>query len=115
MRNRQWMLASRPETRAEASNFALRETDVPAIQAGQVLIKVQYLSLDPYMRGRMDDKRSYAPPQPLDHVMIGGTVGEVIESTHKKFKPGDIVVGMGGWQEDFVSDGSGLRAVDTRV
>jgi NADPH-dependent curcumin reductase CurA len=115
MRNRQWVLASRPVGRAEASNFALTESDVPAIHEGQALIKVQYLSLDPYMRGRMDDGKSYAAPQPLDAVMIGGTVGEVIESKHDKFRPGDVVVGMGGWQEYFVSDGSGLRTVDTRT
>ena len=115
MRNRQWVLASRPTSRAEASNFTLTESDVPPIHEGQVLIKVQYLSLDPYMRGRMDDVRSYAAPQPLDTVMIGGTVGEVIESKRQHFRPGDVVVGMGGWQEYFVSDGSGLRTVDART
>jgi len=115
MRNRQWVLASRPTGRAEVSNFRLTETEAPAIHEGQVLIKVQYLSLDPYMRGRMDDARSYAAPQPLDTVMIGGTVGEVIESKHDRFQAGDVVVGMGGWQEYFVSDGSGLRTVDTRT
>lgn len=115
MRNRQWVLASRPAGRADASNFRLTESDVPPIHEGQVLIKVQYLSLDPYMRGRMDDAKSYAAPQPLDAVMTGGTVGEVIESQHEKFRPGDVVVGMGGWQEYFVSDGSGLRTVDIRT
>ena len=96
MRNRQWVLASRPAGRADASNFRLTESDVPPIHEGQVLIKVQYLSLDPYMRGRMDDAKSYAAPQPLDAVMTGGTVGEVIESQHEKFRPGDVVVGMVG-------------------
>jgi NADPH-dependent curcumin reductase len=115
MRNRQWVLASRPTSQVEASNFTLTESDVPPIHDGQVLIRVQYLSLDPYMRGRMDDARSYAAPQPLGAVMIGGTVGEVIESEHERFRPGDVVVGMGGWQEYFVSDGSGLRTVDTRT
>ena len=77
---------------------------------------VHYLSLDPYMRGRMNDGKSYAAPQPLGEVMLGGTVGEVVESRHAKFQPGDKVVGMGGWQLYSVVDGNApgmLRKVDT--
>ena len=71
-----------------------------------------YLSLDPYMRGRMNDTQSYAPPQPLNEVMIGGTVGEVVESKNPKFAVGDKVVAMFGWQEYGTSDGTGCRNVD---
>jgi hypothetical protein len=81
-----------------------------------VLVRHHYLSLDPYMRGRMNDGRSYAQPQPLDAVMIGGTVGEVVESRHPAFAAGDQVVGMGGWQTHAVVDANQpglLRKVDT--
>jgi NADPH-dependent curcumin reductase CurA len=94
------------------SDFELVETDPPAPRDGQVLVKVRFLSLDPYMRGRMDDARSYAPSQELGQVMVGGTAGEVVESRHPAFQAGDAVVGMGGWQELFLSDGQGLRKVD---
>ncbi len=74
-------------------------SDTPALQDGQVLVRHHYLSLDPYMRGRMNDAKSYAQPQPLGQAMGGGTVGEVVESKNAKYQPGDKVVGMGGWQE----------------
>jgi hypothetical protein len=112
MRNRQWILASRPSGRATESNFALKDAEVPPLRDGEVLVKVTYLSLDPYMRGRMDDAKSYAAPQPIGDVMIGGTIGEVVDSKHTDYRTGDHVVGMGGWQEYFVSDGRGLRTVD---
>jgi NADPH-dependent curcumin reductase CurA len=86
------------------------------LQDGQVLVRHHYLSLDPYMRGRMNDSKSYAQPQPLGQVMIGGTVGEVVESRNAKFAVGDKVVGMGGWQEYSVVDAhqrGALRKVDT--
>ncbi len=107
------VLASRPEGAVTPANFRLEEVPVPQIADGQVLVRNHYLSLDPYMRGRMNDSKSYAAPQPLDEVMIGGTVGEVVESKNSKFKPGDKVVGMFGWQEMGVSDGTGLQPVDT--
>ncbi|MET0383850.1 MAG: NADP-dependent oxidoreductase [Burkholderiaceae bacterium] len=117
--NRQLQLASRPRGEPTARNFRLVEAPLPALAAGQVLVKHRYLSLDPYMRGRMNDAKSYAPPQPLDQVMIGGTAGEVIESRHARFAPGDQVVGLGGWQEYAVVDADregALRKVDvTRV
>ena len=112
LRNKQWVLASRPKGQADESNFRMVETDVPALRDGQVLIKVQYLSLDPYMRGRMDESKSYASPHPLDAVMIGGTVGDVVESRNDTYVPGDIVTGMGGWQQYYITDGTGLRKVD---
>jgi NADPH-dependent curcumin reductase len=114
--NRQILLDNRPKAEASVSNFKLVSTQTPALQDGQVLVRHHYLSLDPYMRGRMNEGKSYAQPQPLGEVMIGGTVGEVVESRSPKFSVGDKVVGMGGWQEYSVVDGAqvgALRKVDT--
>ncbi len=114
--NRQILLDNRPQGEATVSNFKLVSVQTPALQDGQVLVRHHYLSLDPYMRGRMNESKSYAAPQPLGEVMIGGTVGEVVESRHPKFQPGDWVVGMGGWQEYSVVNGNepgALRKVDT--
>jgi hypothetical protein len=96
-------------------NFRLETVSVPDIAPSQVLVRHHYLSLDPYMRGRMSDQKSYAAPQPLGEVMIGGTVGEVVESRSASFAAGDRVVGMGGWQEYAVVDDAApaLRKVDT--
>ena len=116
MQNHQIVLASRPAGEPTVDNFRLVETSVPALADGQVLVRHHYLSLDPYMRGRMNDGKSYAQPQPLDAVMIGGTVGEVVESRHPGFAAGDRVVGMGGWQQYSVVDATQLgmlRKVDT--
>jgi len=115
-RNQQIVLDNRPQGEAVASNFKLVATDTPPLQDGQVLVRHHYLSLDPYMRGRMNDSKSYAASQPLGEVMIGGTAGEVVESRHPKYAVGDKVVGMGGWQEYSVVDGNApgmLRKVDT--
>jgi len=115
-RNQQILLDNRPQGEATASNFKLVATDTPALQDGQVLVRHHYLSLDPYMRGRMNESKSYAASQPLGEVMIGGTVGEVAESRHPRYAVGDKVVGMGGWQEYSVVDASqpgALRKVDT--
>ncbi|GAB4209859.1 MAG: NADP-dependent oxidoreductase [Tibeticola sp.] len=114
--NRRIVLDNRPQGEATPANFRLQVTETPPLQDGQVLVRHHYLSLDPYMRGRMNEGKSYAEPQPLGEVMIGGTVGEVVESRHPKFQPGDKVVGMGGWQEYSVVDASqpgALRKVDT--
>ena len=114
--NHQIQLASRPEGEPTTANFRLVELPVPALKEGDVLVRNHFLSLDPYMRGRMNDSKSYAAPQPLDQVMIGGTVGEVVESRNAHFKAGDKVVGMGGWQEYFVVNGEQrgvLQKVDT--
>jgi NADPH-dependent curcumin reductase CurA len=113
MKNRQWLLASRPKGRVEESNFRLIDADVPALRDGEALVKVHYLSLDPYMRGRMDDVKSYATSQALDAVMVGGTVGEVVDSKADALRRGDMVVGMGGWQEYFVANRDGARKIDT--
>lgn len=114
--NRQWLLDNRPQGEASVSNFKLVTVQTPALADGQVLVRNHYLSLDPYMRGRMNESKSYAAPQPLGEVMIGGTAGEVVESRHPKFAAGDKVVGMGGWQEYSVVDASqpgAIRKVDT--
>ena len=114
--NRQILLDNRPEGEATAGNFRLATAEMPALQDGQVLVRHHFLSLDPYMRGRMNDSKSYAASQPLGEVMIGGTVGEVIESRNDRFAVGDKVVGMGGWQEYSVVDAGqpgALRKVDT--
>ncbi|MFC5523401.1 NADP-dependent oxidoreductase [Polaromonas jejuensis] len=114
--NPQILLDNRPTGEAVASNFRLVSSETPALQDGQVLVRHHFLSLDPYMRGRMNDAKSYAAPQPLGEVMQGGTAGEVVESRSPKFQPGDKVVGMGGWQQYSVvnADQPGaLRKVDT--
>jgi NADPH-dependent curcumin reductase CurA len=114
--NHQVLLASRPKGEATADNFRLVEQPLAPLADGQVRVQHHYLSLDPYMRGRMDEAKSYAAPQPLGEVMIGGTVGVVVESKHGAYKPGDSVVGMGGWQDYSVADGAAqgaLRKVDT--
>ncbi|WP_321791091.1 NADP-dependent oxidoreductase [Caballeronia sp. J97] len=110
--NRQVLLVSRPQGEASVTNFRLVETPLAPLQDGEVRVRNHYLSLDPYMRGRMDDAKSYAAPQPLDEVMIGGTVGVVTESRNPAFEAGDSVVGMLGWQEYGTSDGKALNKVD---
>ena len=115
--NRQILLDNRPQGEATVQNFRFVSSETPALAQGQVLVRHHYLSLDPYMRGRMNESKSYAASQPLGEVMIGGTVGEVVESRHPKYAVGDKVVGMGGWQEYSVVDGHApgmLRKVDTR-
>ncbi len=116
--NRRIVLASRPQGEARVDNFRLETVPLPALKEGQVLVRHHFLSLDPYMRMRMNDAKNYAAPQPLEAVMIGGTVGEVAESRHAGFAVGDKVVGMGGWQEWAVVDAGTpgvLRKVDASV
>ncbi|MCU0656971.1 MAG: NADP-dependent oxidoreductase, partial [Polyangiaceae bacterium] len=105
VRNRRIVLASRPVGRPTVENFRIEEVEVPGLGEGEVLVKHHFLSLDPYMRGRMNEGKSYAQPQPLGAVMLGGTVGEVVASRCAGFGAGDRVVGMGGWQEFSVVDG----------
>ncbi|CAN7423994.1 NADP-dependent oxidoreductase [Variovorax paradoxus] len=114
--NKQIHLDNRPEGEAVAGNFKLVTAETPALKDNQVLVRHHYMSLDPYMRGRMNDSKSYAQPQPLGQVMQGGTAGEVVESKHPKYAVGDKVVGFGGWQEYSVVDASqpgALKKVDT--
>ena len=114
--NRRILLQSRPAGKPGVDNFLLVETPVPELADGQVLVRHDWLSLDPYMRGRMNEGKSYAQPQPLGEVMIGGTAGEVVASRNPQFAVGDKVVGMGGWQEYAIvsADQRGvLQKVDT--
>ena len=114
--NRQIHLVSRPTGEASLDNFRLVEQPLGEPRDGQVLVRHHYLSLDPYMRGRMNDAKSYAQPQPLDKVMQGGTVGVVATSRHPGYAEGDSVVCFGGWQEYSILDPSvpgTLRKVDT--
>jgi NADPH-dependent curcumin reductase len=113
--NLQIHLVSRPKGEATADNFRLVEAPLVDPKDGQVLVRSHYLSLDPYMRGRMNDAKSYAQPQPLNQVMQGGTVGEVVASRHPGYQVGDKVVGYGGWQQYALVDGAApgvLRKVD---
>ncbi|MDH7798596.1 MULTISPECIES: NADP-dependent oxidoreductase [unclassified Beijerinckia] len=112
--NKAFILASRPSREAPAGphNFQLVESETAAPADGQVLVRHHYLSLDPYMRGRMNDGKSYAQPQALGEVMVGGTVGEVVASQNPRFAVGDRVVGTGGWQLYSLSDGKGLRKIE---
>ena len=97
--NRQIHLIRRPSEAPSLENFSLVSTPTSALADGDVLVRHHFLSLDPYMRGRMNDAKNYAQPQALNETMIGGTVGEVLESRNPGFAVGDKVVGMGGWQE----------------
>jgi NADPH-dependent curcumin reductase CurA len=110
--NRQILLKSRPIGKPSADNFELVERPVPEPGEGLVLLRTLYLSLDPYMRGRMNDAKSYARPAELGQPMVGATVSEVIASRCAKFIVGDTVLAYGGWQDYALSDGTGLRKVD---
>jgi NADPH-dependent curcumin reductase CurA len=113
--NRQIILAARPAGYPRESDFNLVEKTIPIPGPGQMLIRVVYLSLDPYMRGMMNAKESYAPALHIGDVMVGGTVGKVTQSNHPDYVKGDIVEGMLGWHEYAVSDGQGLRKVDPKI
>jgi hypothetical protein len=112
--NKGIVLASRPAplSKATPENFRLVESASPEPGPGQVLVRNTYLSLDPYMRGRMEETKSYVASQPLLEVMGGGTVGEVVASNNPSFKPGDKIVGMGGWQLYSLDDGQALRKIE---
>ncbi len=113
--NRQILLKSRPTGRPSTDNFELVERPAPELDEGQVLLRTLYLSLDPYMRGRMSDAKSYAKPAELGQPMVGGTVSKVVASRHAKFAAGDIVLAYAGWQDYALSDGSGLRKLDPKA
>ena len=110
--NRQVLLKSRPEGAPSLDNFELAQAPVPEPGEGEVLMRILYLSLDPYMRGRMSAARSYATPAALGRPMVGGTVGEIVESRNPHYAVGDIVLGYGGWQQYALSNGAGLRKLD---
>ena len=113
--NRQITLASRPVGAPTPDNFKLVKTPVPALADGQLLLRNLYLSLDPYMRGRMSDAPSYAAPVGIGEVMGAGTVARVEDSRHPDFAKGDLVLAFGGWQDYVVSDGRGLNRLDINM
>jgi leukotriene B4 12-hydroxydehydrogenase/15-oxo-prostaglandin 13-reductase len=110
--NRQFVLAAHPVGMPKESDFRVVEAPIPALASGQVLLRTLFLSVDPYMRGRMTGVRSYADPVNIGQVMVGATVGKVAQSMNPKFQVGDVVVGYWGWQECAVSDGRGLQKLD---
>jgi NADPH-dependent curcumin reductase CurA len=112
--NKQVLLASRPQGSVTEENFRIVEAPVATPAAGEVLVKNEWLSLDPYMRGRMSEAKSYVPPVPIGEVMVGQTVGEVIESQDPRFKPGDKVLTHLGWQLYGVAKGSELTRIDVK-
>lgn len=113
--NRKIVLASRPKGEPSSTNFNLVEEDLPGIEDGQVLVRNLYLSLDPYMRGRMSDAKSYAEPVAIGAVMIGATVGEVVRSKTPEVVEGDTVLGFGGWQDFAVLSGSDVQKIEQSV
>lgn len=116
MTNRQQILVKRPVGMPDADTWELRETEIPELEDGQILLKNHFISLDPAMRGWMNDAKSYIPPVGLGEVMRAGSVGEVVAvNNHPAFKVGDVLTGWGGVQEYHVSDGSGYYPVDTRL
>ncbi|EKO5168280.1 NADP-dependent oxidoreductase [Vibrio vulnificus] len=106
--NRQIVLASRPVGAPTAENFTLKQSDIPTPAQGEMLLRSVYLSLDPYMRGRMSDAKSYAEPVGIDEVMVGGTVCQVEVSNHAEFEVGEWVLAYTGWQDYAISNGEGL-------
>ena len=112
---RQIVLAARPKGKPDLADFRLEENAIPTPGSGQLLLAVQYLSLDPYMRGRMEDRKSYAKPLQLGDVMTGETVARVLTSNHPTYAKGDIVLAPTGWRTHALSDGTGLRKLDPAI
>jgi NADPH-dependent curcumin reductase CurA len=113
--SREIRLKNRPVGLPGESDFELAEVAVPQVSEGQVLVQNIYMSVDPYMRGRMYDRKSYVPPFQLNQPLDGGCIGRVVESNNEKFQVGDIVRGMSGWREYYISDGSGLTKIDPNL
>src|SRR5258708_23301071 len=112
MMNRQFVLADRPVGMPTEATFRLIQTPLPALKDGEVLVKAMYLSVDPYMRGRISGMKSYAAPVEVGGLMVGGGVAKVVESKNAGFAVGDVVDIYMGWQEYAISDGKGLRKLD---
>jgi NADPH-dependent curcumin reductase CurA len=113
--NRRVTLATRPAGAPVPENFRLVEGEIPSPGEGQMLLRTLYLSLDPYMRGRMNDAPSYAPPVAIDEVMVGGTVSRVVQSGVEGFDPGDLVLSANGWQDYAISDGTGVMPIHSNA
>jgi NADPH-dependent curcumin reductase CurA len=113
--NQRIVLAARPSGLPKPADFRLEEVPIPQPADGEVLLRIQYLSLDPYMRGRMDDRKSYSKPTALGEPMEGGTVAVVLESRMPEFKPGDTVLSHSGWQSHAVAKPVELRKLDPKA
>src|SRR6266478_2594776 len=113
--NKRITLAARPSGMPKQSDFKLVESPVPEPGPGEMLIRMLYVSVDPYMRGRMNDAKSYAPPVQIGQVMGAGAVGKVVASQNPQFQAGDVVEGFFGWQEYAVSNGNGVRKLDSKL
>ena len=113
--SREIRLKNRPVGLPAESDFELAEVRVPQVGQSQVLVENIYMSVDPYMRGRMVDRKSYVPPFQIGQPLDGGCVGRVVESNNEQFKVGDFVLGMSGWREHFISDGTGLFKIDPNL
>ncbi len=113
--NRQILLIKRPVGMPDESCFKLMTTSIPQPANGQVLVRTRFISVDPYMRGRMDDRKSYVPPFQLNEVLNGGVVGDVVESKSNSFRKGDVVVGNLGWQEYSVGGGKEVRKINPDI
>jgi len=112
---RAWHFAERPDGEPTMDSFELREYERPTPRDGELLVRVHYLSVDPYMRGRMRDSESYADPWDVGDVLRGGVVGEVVESEHDEYAAGELVTGRGTWAEYSVLDGNDATPVDPTV
>src|SRR5436190_17934821 len=115
MSNRAWHLASRPQGLPVMANFELKDAPLPALEDGWVKVRNDWLSVDPYMRGRMNDVKSYTPPFQIGQPLEGAAVGEVVESRADPLKPGDVVTSMRGWREAFVAEAKDVRVVNRDV
>jgi len=110
--SREIRLKNRPVGLPAERDFELAEATIPEVRTGELLVRNIYMSVDPYMRGRMYDRKSYVPPFQLNQPLEGGCVGRVVESKNEQFKAGDFVLGMLGWREFFISQGSGITKID---
>ena len=115
MTTEQIILTSRPKGLPNLENFRFEDVDLPSVQTGEVLLKGLYYSVDPYMRGRMNEAKSYTPPFQLDKPIEGGVIAEVIESKSDNFKSGDVVLGILPWAKEFIVPEKDLRKIDTTV
>ena len=115
MKTKQIVLASRPKGFPSLDNFRLETIDVPEIKTGELLLEGMYYSVDPYMRGRMNDAKSYSPPFEIDQAIKGGVIAKVLESISDNFKTGDLVSGMLPWKEHFLASEKEVKKIDTTV
>lgn len=113
MKTQQIVLAARPKGLPDNSNFRIEEVELPEIATGEILLKGMYYSVDPYMRGRMNDAKSYAPPFEIDKPITGSVIAKVVNSKSANYKSGDVIVGNLPWQKDFIATDKDLRKIDT--